>query len=123
MAEAIDGPGVAEGHVVGLGLQADLDSVKGVFDVFASHTGEGTKDDIFESGDGLLVGLRRLYVFSQRVGSKDMVCIADIHQQTVLSPRKRESELKNLTCLSMLPWEHGMCDTAKCTEVDLREVI
>ena len=57
-------------------------------------------------------------MFSQRVGGKDMVCIADVHQQIVLSPRKREREIENLTCLSMLPWEHGMCDTAGCTEVD-----
>lgn len=34
LAETIEGSGVAEGEVVGLGLQADFDGIEGVFDDF-----------------------------------------------------------------------------------------
>lgn len=40
LAEAVEGAGVAEGEVVGLGLEADFDCVEGVFDVFAHYTGD-----------------------------------------------------------------------------------
>lgn len=39
MAEAIEGTGVPEWEVVGLGLQTDFDGVEGVFDVFAYDAG------------------------------------------------------------------------------------